>query len=444
MQGSRRYSGRTAILAALLGLAAELLHSGVLMAKDGTAVLDAPGAGRGSGRGSKSTGEIPRRAGSAPALRRGMPEDFTGDDEFDARRQMVPRGFKGVRFRFKGGVPKSIAGKVVAGGVLVAALAGFTATLWAARAMLMRDPRLVIGSSSAIQIAGNSHMSRPQLLSVFGGDVDRNILTVPLEERRTELEQLPWVEHATVMRLLPDRLRVAIVERTPVAFVRQGSRIGLVDAHGVLLDMVSAGEGSGPAGHYSFPVVTGLSSEDPLTVRAARMKLYSDFMQQMDAGPDKVSKELSEVDLSDPEDVKALIPSAGADVLVHFGQEDFLHRYQVYASHVAEWKSANPRLASVDMRYEHQVVLEMAKPTEAPAVKPAGPVESPVTRSPKSEKRNAGHPAAKSMSKTTAKPPVKTATKPVATTPVSPSRDHLQTAFEVHPKTTSPQAVPPK
>ena len=62
-------------------------------------------------------------------------------------------------------------------------------------------------------------------------------------ERRAELERLPWVEHATVMRLLPDRLRVSIVERTPVAFVRQGSHIGLVDASGVLMDMPTDANG---------------------------------------------------------------------------------------------------------------------------------------------------------------------------------------------------------
>jgi cell division protein FtsQ len=404
------------------------------MARDGTAVLDASGGGRVA----KTAAGDARRAAATPALRRDpaaeLAEDFAGsfagNDDFDARRRMVPRGYHGVRFRFKGGVPRSIAGRVIAGLALVAALAGVTATLWAARTMLLRDPRLVIASSSAIQIVGNQHVTRPQLLSVFGEDVDRNLLTVPLEARREELEQLPWVEHATVMRLLPDRLRVAIVERTPVAFVRQGSRIGLVDAHGVLLDM----ESDPPGAHYSFPVVTGLSADDPLSVRAARMKLYLDFMQQIDAGPDKVSKDLSEVDLSDPEDVKALVPSAGADILVHFGQKDFLHRYQVYAAHVAEWKSANPRLASVDMRYEHQVVLEMAKPAASEAAPPAEarPEARPEAKTPKIAPKSAS------------KPLVKAANKPVAATSFSPLGGHLQTPFDVHPKPSTPQAVPPR
>ena len=53
-----------------------------------------------------------------------------------------------------------------------------------------------------------------------------------MEQRRAQLEAMPWVEHATVMRLLPNRLRVEVVERVPVAFVRQGGTIGLVPMQG--------------------------------------------------------------------------------------------------------------------------------------------------------------------------------------------------------------------
>ena len=95
------------------------------------------------------------------------------------------------------------------------------------------DPKFDIPSSRAIEIDGNSHVTRSQMLSVFGEDVDRNIFSVPMEQRRAQLEQMPWVAHATVMRLLPNRIRVQVVERVPVAFVREGSRIGLVDADGV-------------------------------------------------------------------------------------------------------------------------------------------------------------------------------------------------------------------
>ena len=127
-----------------------------------------------------------------------------------------------------------------------------------ARSSLLHDERFVIQSSSAIEFVGNVHSTREQLLNVFAEDLERNIFNVSLEQRRAELERMPWVEHATVMRLLPNRLRVSVVERTPVAFVRDGSHIGLVDANGILLDMPPGAKGDA---HYSFPVVTGISGE---------------------------------------------------------------------------------------------------------------------------------------------------------------------------------------
>jgi cell division protein FtsQ len=158
------------------------------------------------------------------------------------------------------------------------------------------------------------------------------------------------------MRLLPNQIRVTITERTPVAFVRQGTQIGLVDAGGVLLDMPPDAAGDP---HYSFPVLTGLSTDDPLSTRAARMEIYLRFMQALDSTGEHLTNSLSEVDVSNPEDVKALITSGSSDILVHFGQEAFLKRYREFQQHLPEWKQEYPKLASADMRYEGQIVLEM-------------------------------------------------------------------------------------
>jgi cell division protein FtsQ len=221
---------------------------------------------------------------------------------------------------------------------------------------LLHDDRFVIPSSASVEFEGNAHVTRAQLLGIFGGDVERNIFTVSLEQRRAELERLPWVAHATVMRLLPNRMRVSVVERTPVAFVRQGNHIGLVDANGVLLDMPVEAKSRE---HYSFPVVTGISGNDPVSTRAARMKIFGRFTSELDGSGEKISEELSEVDLSNPEDVQALIPDHSAEILVHFGEDNFLERYRRFKEHLPEWRTLYPKLSSVDMRYEQQVVLQM-------------------------------------------------------------------------------------
>ncbi len=279
------------------------------------------------------------------------------------------------------------------------------------RSFLLHDERFVIPSSSSIEFEGNAHVTRAQLLSVFGEDVERNIFTVSLAQRRAELESLPWVGHATVMRLLPNRMRVSIVERTPVAFVRQGNRIGLVDANGVLLDMPVETK---PNGQYSFPVVTGISADEPLSTRAARMKIYERFTTELDGSGEKISQELSEVDLSNPEDVKALIPDKSTEIQVHFGDVDFLDRYKRFEEHLPEWRTIYPKLSSVDMRYERQVVLEMQAGSGVPVTSSTNgaavmAADSKVTAQ-----------AAVDAGGDEAKPAVK----PVAKTPVKPGARH--------------------
>ncbi|MCU1253125.1 MAG: Polypeptide-transport-associated domain protein FtsQ-type [Edaphobacter sp.] len=297
----------------------------------------------------------PRRVSAAPnrKLRRDLSEDFAEPYEDDDL--PVGRRGAGVRVRFRG-LPATKWGRIFAGFVLLVSLGVGTAVYLMARSYLLHDERFVIPSSASVEFEGNAHVTRAQLLGIFGGDVERNIFTVSLEQRRAELERLPWVAHATVMRLLPNRMRVSIVERTPVAFVRQGSRIGLVDGNGVLLDMPVDAKSKE---HYSFPVVTGISGNDPVSTRAARMKIFERFTSELDGAGEKISGELSEVDLSNPEDVQALIPDHSTEILVHFGEDNFLERYRRFKEHLPEWRTLYPKLSSVDMRYEQQVVLQM-------------------------------------------------------------------------------------
>ena len=50
---------------------------------------------------------------------------------------------------------------------------------------------------------------------------------------------------------------------------------------------------------YSFPVILGTNPGEPLSTRAARMKIYSDVIRQLDSSGAHYSQDLSEVDLSD-------------------------------------------------------------------------------------------------------------------------------------------------
>ena len=184
----------------------------------------------------------------------------------------------------------------------------------------------------------------------MGGDIGRNIFFVPLAQRKAQLEQIPWVECASVMRFIPNRLQVEIHERTPVAFARVGSRIMLTDAGGTLMELPGRKK-------YSFPVIVGMNSGEPPSTRSARMKIYNDVVSQLDAGGARYSQELSEIDLSDPDDVKVTANNHAGEVLVHLGSSHYLERYKIYVTHVQEWQQQFDKLESVDLRYDRQIIV---------------------------------------------------------------------------------------
>jgi cell division protein FtsQ len=416
---------------------AQDVRSDNLFSKRGSAVLDAPEPGRvfAGGKRRAPLSEMPLRRD--PSYADDYTDTFDEDGEFTGKARR-----RGVRLSIRGMLlPQTLWGRIGVGLGLVVLIGGTIAGMLAVRSYLLHDQHFTVPGSAAIQIAGNSHMTRAQLLSVFGEDVDRNVFTVPLAERRAQLESLPWVANATVMRLLPNRVRVAIVERTPVAFIRQGSQIGLVDANGVLLGMPGPDADSGAikAAHYSFPVLTGVAAVDPLSVRAARMKIYQGFMAALDATGEGLSQRVSEVDLSDPEDVRAIVsatatgnaPDKAGDILVHFGDEDFLERYRRYQAHLAEWRTQYPRLAAVDLRYERQAVLEMkpgpaAPPADAAVASTAKDLATtpapakPATAKAAATVAKAAPPSAKPVAPVAAKPvATNLAAKPLAKSPVA-------------------------
>ena len=223
--------------------------------------------------------------------------------------------------------------------------------------------RFRVESSDSIEVTGTENVTKAQIMEVMGGDIGRNIFFIPLAQQKAQLEQIPWVESASVMRFVPNRLKVEILERVPVAFARVGPRISLIDAGGTLMELP-------PKRKYSFPVILGMNPGEPLSTRAPRMKVYMDLVRDLDSGGARYSQDLSEVNLIDLEDVKVRVNDPAGDVLVHLGSSDYLRRYKTYASHVQQWRQQFRDLESVDLRYDNQIVVNPDIPKVTKTAKP--------------------------------------------------------------------------
>lgn len=236
----------------------------------------------------------------------------------------------------------------------VIGLAGTTAAVMAGR-FLLYAPQMLLLKFDQVEVIGNHIVTREAVLQQFARDGGHSVLRIPLEARRNALEEISWIESATVQRILPNRIRVELLERTPIAFLHSGTELALIDVHGVILDR--------PRGEdLQFPVVTGLPESMPREERGKRMQTYQEFLKNIELVRSGSSDRVSEVDLANPKDLRAVMtgignPGDAQAVTIHFGQGDFTGKYRMVVENFTQWQASNGRVQSVDLQYSRQVVL---------------------------------------------------------------------------------------
>src|ERR1700674_5033896 len=212
---------------------------------------------------------------SAPYARQELDDARLVDLDVDEESPFL-RGQKRVSAR-RSSLPKKTANRLVWISLAAAVVCAASLAASAFYRYGERSWRFRVESSDNIEITGTQNVTKGQIMEVMGADMGRNVFFIPLAQQKAQLEQIPWVESASVMRFVPNRLKVEIHERTPVAFARVGPRIFLIDAGGTLMEL--------PQKHkHSFPVILGMNPGEPLSTRAPRMRAYNELVQDLDSG----------------------------------------------------------------------------------------------------------------------------------------------------------------
>ena len=240
---------------------------------------------------------------------------------------------------------------------------------------VLSSPRFELHSADDVQLIANQFVSREEVANALGLPVRAGngpglkVFRLSLEAQRKQVEAIAWVRSAALTRVFPNRLVVHVVERAPVAFANVGGHVSLVDSDGVLLDKPESA-------FFDFPVITGLDSNAGSDECRTRIALYKEFMRQLGDEITHSGWIVSEADLSDGDDLKALLVQGRETLQVHFGHENFLQHFHTFLALLPELRKSNAPLDSVDLRYRNQVVVNPQGRTPAP---PAGDVEASQT-----------------------------------------------------------------
>jgi cell division protein FtsQ len=211
-----------------------------------------------------------------------------------------------------------------------------------------------------LQVRGNQRLSTGEVLSLVEGLRGQNILAVKLDEWQQKLLSSPWVESATIRRVLPATLEITIHERQPMGIGRLGSSMYLIDATGVIVDEY------GPSyADIDLPIIDGLAAspqDGGSIIDTARAELAARVLGALATRPD-IAKRVSQLDVSDLHDAVAILD--GDSALLRLGDGEFVARLQQYIDLAPALRERLPGIDYVDLRFDERLYVRPPKSAQA-------------------------------------------------------------------------------
>ena len=201
-------------------------------------------------------------------------------------------------------------------------------------------------------VRGHQRLSTGEVLALVDGLRGQNILTIRISEWQQKLLASPWVESATIRRVLPATLEIMIHERVPMGIGRIGSSLYLIDAKGVIVDEY------GPAyADIDLPVVDGLAAaahDGVELIDAARTEFASRVIASFGSRPE-LAKRVSQIDVSDLHNAVVILDDDTA--LLRLGDADFVARLQQYLDLQPALRERLASIDYVDLRFDERLYV---------------------------------------------------------------------------------------
>jgi cell division protein FtsQ len=263
------------------------------------------------------------------------------------RRQAPPR-------RRKRSLWLSLARPLTTALALVALPGGLVAWVLTSSRFCLRD--LAVEGTHRVSAA---HVRRS--LAPLRGE---NLVRLPLARVEALLATQPWIESVEIEKILPDRVRVAVRERRPVALLAgpAGSGTAWADAKGNAIAPVLPGEST-----EGFLVIdlAGAAAAAP----EAMAKALQAAAELRKANPDWASS-LTQVDVLGEEDLRLHLRDLPFPLLVR--RADLVSKVHRFETLLPELGRRYTALQLVDLRFARRIIVQ-------PAVQPAATAQKPFT-----------------------------------------------------------------
>jgi cell division septal protein FtsQ len=177
-----------------------------------------------------------------------------------------------------------------------------------------------------VEIQGNVLLKREDLKALAERNAKDGVWRADIHKIRDELLGSGLVKSVEISRMLPDMLKIVIVEREPFALARQGNTVVCVDREGVMFGDQSLLKPKGGS-----PLLNGLeeSRKAPSEYNQKRLAVYQKLMSELDGATEKLSARIEEVFFDEGLGVRVTIeaPDKEGVIAVFLGTEEFRIRF---------------------------------------------------------------------------------------------------------------------
>jgi cell division protein FtsQ len=201
--------------------------------------------------------------------------------------------------------------------LVAAQYAGLTAAAYQQYAALAAKAGFQV---KRVPVTGMERVDQLKVYQLVLAEKDRAMPLVDIEKIRADLLQYGWIKDARVSRRLPDTLAVEIIERKPAALWQRNGRYSLIDANGIVLANVRAGEGG------DLPTLNGNEANEHIVALNALLDNASALKSQV-SGATWIGKRRWDLQFQTGETLA--LPEGEAEAakaLLNFARLDGVHR----------------------------------------------------------------------------------------------------------------------
>ncbi len=170
-----------------------------------------------------------------------------------------------------------------------------------------------------IEVQGTDRSSKQDIERLVGSQTERSgVWNADLAEIKEKIEKMQFVKSAAVSRVLPNGIRVSVVERIPAAIVSLRSGDVLVDSEGQILAQADKKEDKLPFALFGWDET---KTEKAIKDNLDRVKLYTKMLEEWKQFD--LASRVRSVDLTDLREPKAVTEDSGLAVSIALGKDNF-------------------------------------------------------------------------------------------------------------------------